>query len=210
LIPTRQALSILESWFGSRPYTCESVARHSRVWFGDPTAPELRPQADEALRLRYGTLAAAAARGEFDVWESSPRRRLALILLLDQIPRGIYRGTSQAYAQDHRALSLTVSGMQLGADSALDPVERIFFYLPMQHAESPALQEESVSAFRRLAPEGPADLAHIFAVAVRHAEQHYDVIERFGRFPNRNRALGRISTAEEKEWLSGVGADFGH
>jgi len=142
LIPTRQALDILEYWFGHRPYTRPVVARHARLWFGDPNAPELRPQADEALRLRFGALAAAAARGDFDVWESSPRRRLALILLLDQIPRSIYRGTAQAYAQDRRALALAVSGTQLGADAALDPVERIFFYMPMQHAESRELQEE--------------------------------------------------------------------
>jgi uncharacterized protein (DUF924 family) len=208
LIPTRQALSILEFWFGRRPYSRESVARHVRLWFGDPAAPELRPQIDEALRLRFGTLADAAARGEFDVWESSPRRRLALILLLDQFPRGIHRGAAKAYAQDHRALALAVSGTQLGADAALDPVERIFFYMPMQHAESRELQEESVSAFRRLTAEGPAELAHIFALAAHRAEQHRDVIERFGRFPHHNRAL--VSTAEERDWLTTGGTGFDH
>jgi uncharacterized protein (DUF924 family) len=210
LIPTRQALNILEFWFGNRPYTREALARHARLWFGDASAPELQPQTDEALRLRFGRLAVAAARGEFDVWESSPRRRLALILLLDQFPRGIYRGRAQAYMQDHRALALAVSGTQLGADAALDPVERIFFYMPMQHAESRELQEESVSAFRRLSAEGPAELAHIFALAAQHAKQHRDVIERFGRFPHRNRVLGRVSTAEEREWLAAGGAAFGH
>lgn len=210
MIPTRQALNILEFWFGNRPYTREGVVRHSRLWFGDATAPELRPQTDEALRLRFGTLAAAAARGQFDVWESSPRRRLALILLLDQFPRGIYRGTAQAYAQDHRALALAVSGTQLGADAALDPVERIFFYMPMQHAESRELQEESVSAFRRLAAEGPIELARLFELAKKHADQHRAIVERFGRFPHRNRALGRVSTAEERDWLEAGGAAFGH
>ncbi len=205
MIPTRQAHGILEFWFGHRPYSKESVARHARLWFGDPGSPELRPQIDEALRLRFGTLAAAAARGEFDVWESSPRRRLALILLLDQFPRGIHRGLAKAYAQDQRALALSVGGTQLGADAALDPVERIFFYMPMQHAESRELQEESVSAFHRLAAEGPAELSHIFALAAQRAEQHRDVIERFGRFPHRNRALGRPTTAEEKEWLTAEG-----
>ena len=143
-----------------------------------------------------------AARGDFDVWESSPRRRLALILLLDQFPRGIYRDSAQAYAQDRRALALAVSGTQLGADAALDPVERIFFYMPMQHAESRELQEESVSSFRRLAAEGPTELAGVFALAAQHAEQHRGIIERFGRFPQRNAALGRISTTEEAAWLT--------
>jgi uncharacterized protein (DUF924 family) len=206
VIPPRQALSILEFWFGNRPYTREAMSKRMRVWFSDVTAPELRPQVDEVLRNRFTTLVNAAARGEFDVWESSPRRRLALILLLDQIPRGVYRDSAQAFSQDHRALALAVSGTQLGADAALDPVERIFFYMPMQHAESRELQEESVSSYRRLAAEGPAELAHLFALAARHADQHRDIIERFGRFPQRNLALGRTSTAEEAEWLSAEGA----
>jgi uncharacterized protein (DUF924 family) len=206
VIPPRQALSILEFWFGNRPYTREAMSKRMRVWFSDVTAPELRPQVDEVLRTRFTTLVNAAARGEFDVWESSPRRRLALILLLDQIPRGVYRDSAQAFSQDHRALALAVSGTQLGADAALDPVERIFFYMPMQHAESRELQEESVSSYRRLAAEGPAELAHLFALAARHADQHRDIIERFGRFPQRNLALGRTSTAEEAEWLSAEGA----
>jgi uncharacterized protein (DUF924 family) len=209
LIPTRQALNILEFWFGRRPYTDEGMARRTRLWFGDPSAPELRPHIDEALRLRFTTLAAAAARGEFDVWESSPRRRLALILLLDEFPRSIHRGSAQAFAQDHRALALAVGGTQLGADAALDPVERIFFYMPMQHAESRELQEESVSAYRRLAAEGPAELAKIFASAAQSAEQHRDVIERFGRFPHRNLALGRVTTEEERDWLAAGGPTFG-
>jgi uncharacterized protein (DUF924 family) len=142
LIPPRQALNILEFWFGSRPYAREAMSKRTRLWFGDRSAPELRPQSDEVLRLRFGALVTAAARGDFDVWESSPRRRLALILLLDQFPRGIYRDSAQAYAQDRKALALSVSGTQLGADAALDPVERIFFYMPMQHAESRELQEE--------------------------------------------------------------------
>ena len=206
MIPPRQALDILEFWFGRRPYTREAMTKRTRLWFGDATAPELQPQCDEVLRLRFGALVSAAARGAFDVWESSPRRRLALILLLDQFPRGVYRDSAQAFSQDHKALALAVSGTQLGADAALDPVERIFFYMPMQHAESRELQEESVSSFRRLTAEGPTELANVFAQAARHAEQHRDIIERFGRFPQRNLALGRISTAEEAAWLAGEGA----
>ena len=137
-----------------------------------------------------------------------PRRRLALILLLDQFPRGIFRGGARAFSQDNRALALAVSGTQLGADAALDPVERVFFYMPMQHAESRELQEESVSAFRRLAAEGPADLTRVFAQVAQRAEQHRMIIERFGRFPQRNRALHRVSTREEAEWLAARGTDL--
>ncbi len=206
MIPARQALTVLDFWFGKRPYTRETISRRTRLWFGDATRPELRPQVDEELRTRFRSLATAAAHGDFDVWESSPRRRLALILLLDQFPRGIFRGTSRAYSQDNRALALAVSGTQLGADAALDPVERIFFYMPMQHAESRELQEESVSAYKRLAAEGPPELAAVFAHAAKRAEQLRAIIERFGRFPHRNEALRRASTKEELEWLALAGA----
>lgn len=206
--PSR-AHHVLEFWFGTRPYAPDLVSRRLQFWFGDVAAPELQPQTDEALKLRFGAMTAAAARGEFDAWESSPRRRLALILLLDQFPRNIYRHAAQAYAQDHRALKLTVGGMQLGADAALDPVERIFFYMPMQRAESREIQEESVAAFRRLAAEAPAEFAQILANVAFHAEQHHAIIERFSRFPHRNGALRRISTPEESLWLPSATAHFG-
>ena len=205
----RHAHDVLEFWFGARPYLSDAVSRRMRFWFGDAAAPELRPQTDEALRLRFGALTAAAAHGELNAWESSPRRRLALILLLDQFPRNIHRGSAQAFAQDLRALELAVGGMQLGADAALDPVERIFFYLPMQHAESREIQEESVAAYRRLAAEAPAELTHILANTAFHAEQHQAIIERFGRFPHRNQALGRPSTSDETLWLAGSITSFG-
>jgi uncharacterized protein (DUF924 family) len=207
--PQRQALGILEFWFGNRPYARDAVLRRMRLWFGHADAPELRPQADEMLRQRFGLLVSAAALGACDLWESSPRRRLALILLLDQFPRHVYRGSPRAYAQDRRALALTVGGMQLGADAALDPVERIFFYMPLAHAEAPELQEESVSAFRRLAAEGPAELAPLFSAAVRRSEQLQELIQRFGRFPHRNAVLGRESTAEETAWLATDAARVG-
>jgi uncharacterized protein (DUF924 family) len=197
----RRAHDVLEFWFGTRPYAGEAVSRRMRFWFGDDDAPELQPQNDEAIRLRFADLASQAARGDLNAWESSPRRRLALILLLDQFPRHIYRGRARAYLQDRRALELAVGGMQLGADAALDPVERIFFYMPMQHAESQAVQEESVAAFRRLAAEAPAELSVIFADVVGYAALHRDIINRFGRFPHRNAVLGRTSSPEERQWL---------
>jgi uncharacterized protein (DUF924 family) len=94
------------------------------------------------------TLARDAALGRLSTWESGPRRRLALILLLDQFSRNIHRGTARAFAQDRAALSLTMSGMQIGADATLDPVERLFFYMPLMHAEDPDVQDESLAASR--------------------------------------------------------------
>jgi uncharacterized protein (DUF924 family) len=205
----RRAHEILEFWFGLRPYGREAVEQRMRLWFGDPAAPELTPQTDEAIRLRFGPLAAEAARGALSAWESSPRRRLALILLLDQFPRNLYRGRVRAFSHDRAALTLTLGGMQLGADAALDPVERIFFYMPLQHAESREVQEESVAAFQRLAAEAPAELQGIFASVLKYARMHRDIIERFGRFPHRNSIVGRESTSEEATWLAAAGPRFG-
>jgi uncharacterized protein (DUF924 family) len=201
----RRAHEILEFWFGQRPYTLASVQQRGRLWFGDPQAPELAPQTDEVITQRFGTLTDQAASGHLLGWASSPKRRLALVLLLDQFPRNIHRGTAQAYAQDRAALSLTLSGMQLGAEAALDPVERVFFYMPLQHSESRDVQEESVAAFHRLAAEAPAELKAYFASVQGFAVDHRAVIERFGRFPQRNAFLGRESTAEEKQWLNAGG-----
>jgi len=206
-VPSAQ--DILFFWFGPRPYTAARVLQHSRIWFGEPDAPELTPQTDELIRERYGELALAAEQGRLAAWESSPRRRLALILLLDQFSRSIYRGSAHAFEQDLQALSLTVSGMQIGADATLDPVERLFFYMPLLHAESLDVQEESAAAFRRLVEESPAELRRTFQQSLDSAIQHRDIIEKFGRFPHRNLVLGRDSTPQELEWLEFDGARFG-
>jgi uncharacterized protein (DUF924 family) len=208
MIGQPSAQDILLFWFGPRPYTAPQVQQHTRLWFGEHNAPELTPQTDELIRERYGELTLAAEQGRLAAWESSPRRRLALILLFDQFSRNIYRGSARAYAQDLDALSLTVSGMQIGTDATLDPVERLFFYMPLMHAESLDVQEESVAAFRRLREEAPADLHRIFQASLDSAVQHRDIVARFGRFPHRNRVLGRESTPEEIEWLATGGSDF--
>jgi uncharacterized protein (DUF924 family) len=207
--PTRRAHEVLEFWFGSRPYTADAVAQRMPRWFGDAATPELQPQNDEQIRQRFGALTQQAAAGELTSWEAGPRRRLALILLLDQFPRNLQRGTAAAFAQDRAALELALGGMQLGADAALDPVERIFFYMPLQHAESREVQDESLAAFRRLAAEAPLEMGAVFAGVSRFAQLHYEIIERFGRFPHRNAPLGRASTPEETLWLAGGGVRFG-
>jgi uncharacterized protein (DUF924 family) len=197
-----RAQEILSFWFGQRPYTLAGLQQHSRFWFGTSRAPELIPQTDELIRERYAHTVQAAASGQLQSWESSPRRRLALILVLDQFSRHCYRGRAEAYAQDHAALSLSVSGMQFGADAALDPIERIFFYMPLQHAESLDVQDESVAAFRRLLQEAPAELRDFFTEGLRTAVEHRYLIERFGRFPYRNAALGRKNNEREADWLA--------
>ncbi len=157
---------------------------------------------DELIADRFGALAQAAAQGKLAAWESSPNRRLALILLLDQFPRQIYRNTAAAFAQDAKAARLSYEGIQTGADAALAPIERVFFYLPLEHAESAELQEESVLAFRRLEAEATPLHSSFFKLTLQQALEHRDTIARFGRFPYRNAALDRSSTPEELDWLA--------
>lgn len=203
-----EALSVREFWFGRERFSPESLGERVSWWFGadSPAERELR---DEQIRARFGALFERAARGELDTWADGPRRRLSLIILLDQFPRNLFRSSQRAFACDDKALGLALSGMQSAADAALDPVERIFFYMPLQHAERQEVQEESVLAYRRLLREAPAQLRGTFEESLRSAEQHRDIIAKFGRFPHRNRVLGRDSTAAEEEWLAREENHFG-
>lgn len=191
---------MLEFWFGTDPLA--NQPGRMLLWFGKKDEPAAaREQRDSDLANRFHPLVEAAAAGELDHWSTSPHRRLALILLLDQFPRQIYRDQAQAFAQDGKALSLTLDGLQVGADAALKPLERLFFYLPMEHAESAAIQEESVAAFRRLLADAPPVQRRLFEGILEFAVKHQTVIQHFGRFPQRNAALGRTSSAEELAYL---------
>jgi uncharacterized protein (DUF924 family) len=203
-----EARSVRDFWFGPRPLSAEELNRRIRFWFGDRSS-QLRQRRDEQIRARFGGLLERATGGQLAAWADGPRRRLSLIILLDQFPRSIFRGTARAFAYDAQALGLTLSGMQSAADAALDVVERIFFYMPLQHAENREVQDESVAAYRRLHSEAPEELSGPFSSALRSAQNHRSIIEQFGRFPYRNRVLGRTSTPEEGEWLRKGGTSFG-
>jgi uncharacterized protein (DUF924 family) len=133
---------------------------------------------------------------------------MSLILLLDQFPRNLYRGQARQFAGDEQALALALSGMNSGADAALDVVERMFFYMPLQHCEARDVQDESVAAYRRLLMEAPLPLKSTFQLSLDYAERHRVVISRFGRFPHRNKMLGRPSTPEEATYMASGGEDF--
>jgi uncharacterized protein (DUF924 family) len=204
-----EALRVREFWFGrslTGPLQGQAemasralaLSRRQHIWF--ETHPQLKGQQDEVIRTRFGDLVERAGHGELNGWADSPRRRLSLILLLDPFPRQIYRGTPHAYEFDPAALSLALSGMQSAADGALNVVERLFFYMPLQHAESLEVQEESIAAYKRLLGEAPVELRATFEDALESAETHRKVIRQFGRFPDRNRALGRSNTPEEEAY----------
>jgi len=195
-----EARGVHEFWLGQLPLSAEALSERMSFWFGEDD-PALTARRDEEIRTRFGELFERAAAGELKSWADGPRRRLSLIIMLDQFPRNMFRGSARAFAFDEQALTLALSGMQSGADAALDAVERIFFYMPLQHAESPEVQEESVAACRRLLAEAPQELRGSFAAVLEYAEQHRSIIERFGRFPHRNPLLGRSSTPAEEAWL---------
>jgi uncharacterized protein (DUF924 family) len=203
------AHDIIDYWFGKQPYTAGRLDERMAFWFGNAGSRESPANKDNEIRQRFGAAIQRAAGGELDSWADSPRRRLALIILLDQFPRNVYRGTAQAYAADRRAAGLALEGLHTAADATLAPVERIFFYMPLQHAESLELQDESVAATRRLLTEAPAGMEQHFASMLRFAELHRRIIAEFGRFPHRNRMLGRQSTPGELKFLRDGGPRFG-
>jgi uncharacterized protein (DUF924 family) len=204
-----EARQVREFWFGKLPLTAQALKQRVNLWFPGDEKPEDLKKLDGIIRTRFGPLVLRATQGELASWADSPRRCLSLIILLDQFPRNMFRGTARAFATDSQALELTLSGMQSAADGALDVVERIFFYMPLQHAEVREVQDESVAAYRRLLTEAPQEIREIFADSLQSAENHRAIIEKFGRFPHRNRALARANTPEEEAWLRSTGDRMG-
>jgi len=189
--PTAEA--VLAFWFAE-----ESAAR----WFAGDAA------FDAQIRCRFAAVVEAAAEGKLDGWARTPLGWLALLIVLDQFSRNLYRRDARAWAQDARALSLAQAGIARGDDRQLPPLQRVFTYLPLEHAEDLALQDRSVALFEALRAEvGPQQRAS-FEGFLDYARRHREVIARFGRFPHRNAVLGRASTAEEALYLAQPGAGF--
>jgi uncharacterized protein (DUF924 family) len=202
--------TVLDYWFGDARERPATLHEQRRLWFGSETdtAADV-DRRDTDLRARFGETVALAADGQLDGWSTTPAGRLALVLLLDQLPRNIFRGTARAFATDAAARALTLDGLERGLDRALQPLERVFFYLPLEHAESLADQDRCVDLFTTLEADAPAGLEETFAGFTRYARWHRDIIARFGRFPHRNRALGRPDTPAEEAYLAGDAPGFG-
>jgi uncharacterized protein (DUF924 family) len=193
---------LLTLWFGEDEDDARVGESRSDLWWGQSS------ETDEMLGARFGRAASAAAAGTLDHWTGSPRGRLALIILLDQVPRAIRRGTPEAFAQDGKARSVAGKGLASGADRLLRPIERVFFYLPFEHSEDPVDQELSVELFKALAAEVPDGWRAAFDNYLDFAVRHKRIVDRFGRFPHRNAILGRESTPEEIEFLKEPGSGF--
>jgi uncharacterized protein (DUF924 family) len=170
-------------------------------WFSPETRPHWFTASeafDKAVRAHFGALYERAYAGQLDDWASTPHGALALILLLDQVPRNVFRGTARAFASDREALAFAQKAVSAGFDSDVAKDQRLFFYLPFQHAEDRAIQDEAVRLVAALGDEENTG----------YARRHRDIIHRFGRFPHRNPQLGRTSTETEIEFLKQPGSSF--
>lgn len=194
---------ILEYWFGSSTPQPQDMEERGKLWFGADAA------VDETIKTRFGALVRDAKAGGFPQWESAARSRLALIILLDQFTRNVYRGRVDAFAGDARALRLTLEGVDVGMDRELSVVDRLFFYIPLEHSEDIRMQERCVAAHEALHEECATQFKPFVANSLRYAREHRDVIASFGRFPHRNKTLGRAPTQEEAAYLSGGGSTYG-
>ncbi|WLG45364.1 DUF924 family protein [Pseudomonas sp. FP1740] len=198
---------LLEWWFGSacslnqKPPNQVS-AEKGKLWFGK------RDSQDLEARMRFGDLVEQALAGGLTEWAQRPEGWLALVLLLDQLPRMIFRDTPKSFSGDVRAQALVAQGIAADFDRQLRPIQRVFIYLVFEHCENLAVQNEAVSRFLDLVEQQPEADRAVFASNLDYAERHQKIIARFGRFPHRNAVLGRESTAEELEFLSGPGSRF--
>jgi uncharacterized protein (DUF924 family) len=192
-----------EFWFADAADDPAKAHRRTAFWF------HAGRDIDETIADRFASTLAAAGDGRLSDWESRPRACLALIVVLDQCPRNIYRGSASAYRYDARALALARRGVAAGQLRALTPIEQAFFLMPFQHCEDLRGQREGFALFKGIADEVPPDWHTVMDRVLHYARLHLEIVERFGRFPHRNAVLGRPSTAAELEYLATNGESFG-
>ena len=192
------AIEVLDFWFG--PPDDPGHKQPRKQWF------EKNDAFDDQIRQRFGPLIEQALDGQLDHWLTRPVQplpTLALVIVLDQFTRNTLRGTARAFAGDARALQMARALVASGADRQLTGVQRQFAYLPFEHAEDLSHQRTCVQLFRQLGQDEPT-----LAGLEEWAQKHLDIVARFGRFPHRNAALGRASTAEEAAFLLTPGSGF--
>jgi uncharacterized protein (DUF924 family) len=187
---------ILDYWFGAPAKGEDEFKTKIRRWYGGGA------QMDQEIRERFLSDVERAEAGLLDAWADEADPCLALILLMDQFTRNVYRGTPRAYSLDKKAQKVALGGYERGFDRSLGLEQRQFFMMPLVHAEDLATQEQAVRIMERLAEDAPPELRGGFQMGVKETRGHRDTIARFGRFPARNAILGRASTAEESAYLA--------
>jgi uncharacterized protein (DUF924 family) len=194
---------ILAFWFGDATEDPSKAMQRSGFWF------EASPAVDEIISQRFAASLECAARGEFAAWDQTARSCLALVLLLDQFSRNIYRGMAEAFQHDLQALDVASRGVAAGYLEHLSPVEQCMFILPFEHSEELSVQRAGIELFEMVVDRADPEWKPSARGSLVYARRHLEIIERFGRFPHRNAALGREPTTEERDYLVNGGDSFG-
>lgn len=190
---------ILNFWFGSDP---DAPLENAEAWWKSDE------EFDRKIRERFAEDHAEIAGRRREEWLEEPRSALAYIIVLDQFSRNMFRGEAEMFARDDQAVEAALAARRASYDQEVGPVERVFFYMPLMHAEDEELQELSVALFDELRRSAPDDLREALDNNYEFAVKHADVVRRFGRFPHRNDVLGRESTPEEEKFLDEHGRGF--
>jgi uncharacterized protein (DUF924 family) len=193
---------LLAFWFGDDLDGAGAVAARCAIWFAGDAG------FDAKIRTRFADLPERALHGELDGWEASARGTLALLIALDQLPRNLHRNASSAFACDARAREVAEAAIARGDDQRVHPLEAVFFYLPLEHAEDLAAQQRCVELCETLLERAPPATRSHYEGFLDYAKRHQAVIERFGRFPHRNETLGREDTQEERQYMRTGGETF--
>jgi len=186
---------VLEYWFGKPEETKEYFNSRNKLWFG---AAE---KTDEHIRAHFAKDVESASRGEISAWEDQPESCLALILLLDQFSMNMERDTRRCYERSSMSIPIAERAIASGFDRQVHISQRVFFYLPLEHSESLSHQRKGIELFQQMTLDYPAAVREKAEGFLRFAVLHFEVIEKFGRFPGRNELFGRKSTEEEKRYL---------
>jgi len=194
---------ILSFWFMEHELSAPQIDGRMDTWFGE------NPVFDEEIAKAFAEDVDRASEGSLGHWAHESRGRLALILLLDQFRRNIFRSSPEAFEKDKMALKLCVEGAMEKKDKDLAPIQKAFFYMPLQHAESRKVQAKSREIYQRLAEAVSPTYRETFETIAQFADLHADIVERFGRFPHRNKLLERENSPEEDEYLTGDSPEFG-
>lgn len=201
--------NILDFWFdaaqdNSTPALSDDdiSKRQSALWW------QKNPAVDTDIRQRFEPVLKALLRGQFNDWLDDAEGRLAAIIVLDQFSRNMYRNSALSYTQDSLALHWCLEGIRLGHDKQLRPIQRVFFYMPLEHAESPQMQALCLEKFQQLHADSPESFQPAANGFVDFAQKHKNIVDQFGHFPHRNAILSRESSAEEVEFLKQPGSGF--
>ena len=196
-------VEVLDFWFADSLTNPDNLAERRAVWFMGGS------NVDQLITKKFGTLPDAALEGELQHWTTDTRNALALVLVLDQFPRNIYRNTARAYHYDATGLDLALKIIDQGLNSDLHPIEQSFLFLPLQHSEIIVEQTRAVQLYETLTAQSPDPYLESAKNSLDYAKRHCNIIHRFGRFPHRNAILGRDSTEAEIEFLASGGDTFG-